>query len=71
MVLTVPAGDSRTVDAVTLEDGGEGLDGALGDGKGKWRLMATSEQPIVVMSLMTSATGKLTNLSAASDRDGT
>ena len=71
VVLTVPAGDSRTVDAATLEDGGEGLDGALGDGKGKWRLMATSEQPIVVMSLMTSATGKLTNLSAASDRDGT
>ena len=71
VVLTVPAGDSRTVDAATLEDGGERLDGALGDGKGKWRLMATSEQPIVVMSLMTSATGKLTNLSAASDRDGT
>ena len=71
VVLTVPAGDSRTLDAATLEDGGEDLDGALGDGKGKWRLMVTSEQPIVVMSLMTSATGQLTNLSTASDRDGT
>ena len=71
VVLTVPAGDSRTLDAATLEDGGEDLDGALGDGKGKWRLMVTSEQPIVVMSLMTSATGQLTNLSTATDRDGT
>ena len=71
VVLTVPAGASRTVDAATLEDGGEGIDGALGDGKGKWRLMVTSEQPIVVMSLMTSTTGQLTNLSTASDRDGT
>ena len=71
VVLTVPAGDSRTLDAATLEDGGEDLDGALGDGKGKWRLMVTSEQSIVVMSLMTSATGQLTNLSTASDRDGT
>ena len=70
VVLTVPAGDSRTLDAATLEDGGEDLDGALGDGKGKWRLVVTSEQPIVVMSLMTSATGQLTNLSTASDRDG-
>ena len=70
VVLTVPAGDSRTLDAATLEDGGEDLDGALGDGKGKWRLMVTSEQPIVVMSLMTSATGQLTNLSTATDRDG-
>ena len=71
VVLTVPAGDSRTLDAATLEDGGEDLDGALGDGKGKWRLMVTSEQSIVVMSLMTSATGQLTNLSTATDRDGT
>ena len=71
VVLTVPAGDSRTLDAATLEDGGEDLDGALGDGKGKWRLVVISEQPIVVMSLMTSATGQLTNLSNASDRDGT
>ena len=71
VVLTVPAGDSRTLDAATLEDGGEDLDGALGDGKGKWRLVVTSEQPIVVMSLMTSATGQLTNLSTAPDRDGT
>ena len=68
VVLTVPAGTSRTVTAAQLESGGEGLRGALGDGVGKWRLRVESDQPIVVMSLLSSPTGHLTNLSTAPDR---
>ena len=68
VIVTVPAGSSRTIAAVDLETGGEGFEGALGDGAGKWRLAVTSEQPIVVMSLLASPTGYLTNLSTAPDR---
>ena len=63
--LTVPASGSRTVRAAALEFGGEGLRGALGDGVGKWRLSVESDRPIVVMSLLSSPTGHLTNLSTA------
>ena len=66
--LTVPAGSSRTILATDLESGGEGLAGALGDGVGKWRLTVDSDQPIVVMSLLSSPTGHLTNLSTAPQR---
>ena len=65
VVVTVPAGDSRTIMAAELESGGNGLSGALGDGVGKWRLRVESEEPIVVMSLLASPTGHLTNLSTA------
>ena len=41
------------------------LTGELGVGTGKWQLLVTSEQPIVVMSLLRSPTGHLTNLSTA------
>ena len=61
--LVLGAGASRTLSAQTLESGGEELDGALGDGKGKWRLRVTADRPIRVMSLLTSPTGHLTNLS--------
>ena len=61
--LTLPAGAARRVSAQTLESGGEGLDGALGDGKGKWRLQVSAPQPIQVMNLLASLTGHLTNLS--------
>ena len=70
IVLTIPAGASRTLDAETLESGGEGIAGALNDGAGKWRLTVDSDQPIVVMSLLSSPTGHLTNLSTAPDRGG-
>ena len=65
VVVTVPAGGSRTIMAAELESGGNGLSGALGDGVGKWRLRVESEDPIVVMSLLSSPTGHLTNLSTA------
>ena len=68
VVLTVPAGASRTISAAEMESGAAGLRGALGDGVGKWRLQVESEEPIVVMSLLSSPTGHLTNLSTAPDR---
>ena len=71
VTVTVPAGASRTIDAADLEAGAEGFEGALGDGVGKWRLAVTSEQPVIVMSLLSSPTGHLTNLSTAPDRGGT
>ena len=60
---TIPAGASRTFTAAALESGGEGLEGALGDGEGKWRLVVQSAQPIVAMSLLWDPMGYLTNLS--------
>ena len=67
--LTVSPGASRTLTAQALESGrweaDSGVSGALGDGKGKWRLAVTSEQSIGVMSLLSSPTGHLVNLSTA------
>ena len=65
VTVTVPAGASRTFTAAALESGGEGLEGALGDGAGKWRLTVQSEQPLVAMSLLSDPMGYLTNLSTA------
>ena len=70
VAVVVPAGASRTIEASDLEAGAPGLAGALGDGAGKWRLAVTSEQPVIVMSLLSSPTGHLTNLSTAPDRGG-
>ena len=64
---TVPAGAARSVTAQELESG-EDLDGALGDGAGKWQLVVESDQPVVVMNLLESPTGHLTNLSTAGSR---
>lgn len=63
--LTLQGGQSRTLSAVDLENGGADLSGRLGDGAGKWRLFVTSSGPIDVMSLLASPTGHLTNLSTA------
>ena len=70
VTVTVPVGASRTIEAADLEAGAEGFEGALGNGTGKWRLAVTSEQPVIVMSLLSSPTGHLTNLSTAPDRGG-
>ena len=74
--LTVPAGTACMVDAAELESG-RGLDcgslqTGLGDGVGKWRLAVESDPPMVAMSLLSSPTGHLTNLSgvASADADG-
>ena len=63
VVVTVPAGATRTVSAKELEAGGRGLTGMLGRGTGKWQLVVSSGQPIEAMSLLSSPTGHLTNLS--------
>ena len=74
--LTVPAGESCTADAAQLESGtglacGEAQAG-LGDGSGKWRLTVASEPPLVAMSVVSSPSGHLVNLSedAAADAEG-
>ena len=61
--LNLPAGEARSVSAGELERGGATLDGALGDGEGKWRLLVAPSQPIDVMNLLETPGGKLTNLS--------
>ena len=61
--LVVPAGRSRTIAAQELEAGHDSLEGALGDGEGKWRLVVKSDVQIQVMSLLEGAAGHLTNLS--------
>ena len=42
VTLSIGAGKSRTLSSQQLEAGGAGLDGALGDGAGKWRLEVES-----------------------------
>ena len=66
---TIPAGASRTYTAADLESGGEGLEGALGDGEGKWRLLVESAQPIVAIGLLSNSVGHLSNLSTAPGRE--
>ena len=60
--LSVPAGHARHVTASDLETG-QGLDGRLGEGSGKWRLTVSATRPVHVMSLLDTPTGHLTNLS--------
>ena len=56
--------NSATLTARDLEDMG------LGDGSGKWRLLVTAPETIVVMSLMSTVSGHLTNLSSAPEGTG-
>ena len=65
---TVAGGAARTVTSQELESGQEeGLVGMFDEGKGKWRLVVTADEPVEVMSLLTSPTGHLTNLSTEPD----
>ena len=63
--LTLAAGESRSLGAAALEAGGDGLEGSLGDGSGKWRLTVTADRPLRVMSLLRNPSGNLTNVSGA------
>ena len=68
--LSLPAGAARSFTAAELENGAQGLTGALGDGASKWRLHVESDRPISVMSLLETPTGHLTNLSTEPDTVG-
>ena len=61
----IPAGGSRTLSAQDLEAGRAEFPGALEDGAGKWQLLVESDREVVAMSLLSSPTGHLTNLSSA------
>ena len=60
--VAVPARASATLSAVDLETG-RGREGWLGDSSGKWRLDVYAEESLQAMSLLSSPTGHLTNLS--------
>ena len=68
--VSVPTGAAVELTAAELESGDAGsiASGALGDGRGKWRLRVESDGDLAVMSLLSSPLGHLTNLSGA---DGT
>ena len=60
--LSLPAGHARHVTASELESG-QGLDGRLGTGSGRWWLMVSATRPVHVMSLLQTPAGHLANLS--------
>ena len=64
--VALAAGEARMLTAQQLESG-DGVEGALGDGVGKWRLEVTTDTPLQAMSLLESPTGHLTNLSSVPD----
>lgn len=61
--LTLAPGQARRITAQELEMGTSDLTGSLGDGRGKWSFWVSSDQPIRVMSLMSTPTGHISNLS--------
>ena len=66
--LTLAGRSSRSISAADLESGEDLADGqGLGTGAGKWRLVVSSDRPILVASLLESPTGHLTNLSTVPD----
>ena len=63
VALQLPARAAVQLTAADLEGGGPGIDGRLGDGRGRWRLRVASDGPLAVMNLALSPFGHLTNLS--------
>lgn len=64
VTVTLPAKAARTISAWALETGA-GVEGALGTGDGKWRLVIESDRRLSAMSLLESPGGHLSNLSSA------
>ena len=71
--LSLEPAAARMLTAADLERGGEGIDGSLGDGRGKWELAIGSTEPLGVMNVLETRPaagedtgGNLTNLSTAS-----
>lgn len=69
--LLMQPNESKQLTAHDLENGNpqKDLNGALGDGKGKWRLELSSPFKLAVMSLIRSSDGFLTNLSGVVPED--
>ncbi len=73
--LDIPARRTLTVAAQDLESGlapahwppTARINGALGDRLGKWQLILTANAPLLVMNLMSSPGGEVSNLSALPD----
>ena len=65
--VSIPAHGALALTAAELESRAAGRDGALGDGRGKWRLVVEADRAILAMSLMESPAGLLTNLSTTPD----
>ena len=63
--ISLRPGGVRTFGAAELETGGAGFRGSLGDGRGKWRLLVSSNRPVVAMNLLESPSGHLSNLSTS------
>ena len=63
---SLPAEATRTLDAVDLQNGADGIDGSFGAGDGNWRLLVDADRDIHVMSLVTSTESDLTNISSTS-----
>ena len=61
---SLPPRAAQAVTARQLESGDSGLIGRLGDGAAKWQLTVAADEPILVMSLMDTPSGHLSNLSA-------
>ena len=77
--IVLAGNQARTIAAQELEAGGESIEGALGDGTGKWQLAVSASWAdgadgpaprTLVMSLLRSPTGHVTNLSSAPSRRG-
>ena len=62
--ISLPADAARLYSAADLEDGHLDFEGSLGAGSGKWQLVVSADRPIQVMSLMSTPTGHLSNLSS-------
>ena len=57
---------STELTSMDIEHGNinKGLSGSFGDGEGKWRIVATSDQNVKAMSLLQTGDGKITNIVA-------
>ena len=71
LTFTLGANEAKQFNSLDYENGNaaKGLTGALGDGIGKWRLSVTSPLDLVVMSLIRTPDGFLTNLSGVTPTD--
>jgi len=71
VALSLNPGSSIQLLSSDLENGNQdkGLLGSLGDGNGNWRFEISADQEIVVMSLVRTPDGFLTNLGAVSSKE--